>query len=147
MCSSDLRGKQWTVTGTADSSNPGVQELMNKLNRGIANDGSQARISDLNVFYDFNLKARNISTSIDYKVILEGKLTNYVITKDSQRTLIDLGWRGLSVDGEIVIDGVEINIPLNLIRSEEHTSELQSQAYLVCRLLLEKKKTTKITEK
>ena len=27
------------------------------------------------------------------------------------------------------------------IRSEEHTSELQSQAYLVCRLLLEKKKS------
>src|SRR5437762_6581587 len=28
-----------------------------------------------------------------------------------------------------------------LIRSEEHTSELQSPMYLVCRLLLEKKKT------
>src|SRR5687767_12062383 len=28
------------------------------------------------------------------------------------------------------------------LRSEEHTSELQSLAYLVCRLLLEKKKTT-----
>src|SRR2546425_2157522 len=28
-----------------------------------------------------------------------------------------------------------------LVRSEEHTSELQSLAYLVCRLLLEKKKT------
>src|SRR5687767_15407920 len=28
-------------------------------------------------------------------------------------------------------------------RSEEHTSELQSLAYLVCRLLLEKKKITK----
>src|SRR5687767_15495108 len=28
-----------------------------------------------------------------------------------------------------------------LNRSEEHTSELQSLAYLVCRLLLEKKKT------
>src|SRR5947209_19708678 len=27
-----------------------------------------------------------------------------------------------------------------LIRSEEHTSELQSRQYLVCRLLLEKKK-------
>ena len=26
-------------------------------------------------------------------------------------------------------------------RSEEHTSELQSLAYLVCRLLLDKKKT------
>src|SRR3712207_8001006 len=28
-------------------------------------------------------------------------------------------------------------------RSEEHTSELQSRQYLVCRLLLEKKKNTK----
>src|SRR5205823_7384386 len=30
--------------------------------------------------------------------------------------------------------------PLQAERSEEHTSELQSLAYLVCRLLLEKKK-------
>src|SRR3712207_7255929 len=30
-------------------------------------------------------------------------------------------------------------------RSEEHTSELQSRQYLVCRLLLEKKKTSKLT--
>src|SRR3712207_8180230 len=30
------------------------------------------------------------------------------------------------------------------IRSEEHTSELQSRQYLVCRLLLEKKKTKKV---
>src|SRR3712207_7585496 len=29
----------------------------------------------------------------------------------------------------------------NFSRSEEHTSELQSRQYLVCRLLLEKKKT------
>src|SRR2546427_8050975 len=31
-------------------------------------------------------------------------------------------------------------------RSEEHTSELQSQSNLVCRLLLEKKKKTKTNE-
>src|SRR2546425_3027343 len=31
-------------------------------------------------------------------------------------------------------------LPLVCLRSEEHTSELQSLAYLVCRLLLEKKK-------
>src|SRR3712207_7205330 len=32
---------------------------------------------------------------------------------------------------------------LPVARSEEHTSELQSRQYLVCRLLLEKKKKTK----
>src|SRR5688572_31980917 len=31
----------------------------------------------------------------------------------------------------------------NVFRSEEHTSELQSQSNLVCRLLLEKKKSKK----
>src|SRR3712207_8362292 len=31
-------------------------------------------------------------------------------------------------------------------RSEEHTSELQSRQYLVCRLLLEKKKIIKLTK-
>src|SRR3712207_6994932 len=32
-------------------------------------------------------------------------------------------------------------------RSEEHTSELQSRQYLVCRLLLEKKKTTRTSNR
>src|SRR3712207_7268727 len=32
--------------------------------------------------------------------------------------------------------------PIGHHRSEEHTSELQSRQYLVCRLLLEKKKNT-----
>src|SRR3712207_8444432 len=36
-------------------------------------------------------------------------------------------------------------VPHGQHRSEEHTSELQSRQYLVCRLLLEKKKTKLIT--
>src|SRR5258707_12011277 len=35
------------------------------------------------------------------------------------------------------------HLRLALCRSEEHTSELQSRQYLVCRLLLEKKKKRK----
>src|SRR5690625_3050635 len=31
-------------------------------------------------------------------------------------------------------------VPVTKVRSEEHTSELQSRGHLVCRLLLEKKK-------
>src|SRR5437762_14366418 len=38
----------------------------------------------------------------------------------------------------VVILGIDANSPAS--RSEEHTSELQSPMYLVCRLLLEKKK-------
>src|SRR5947209_14074702 len=37
----------------------------------------------------------------------------------------------------------ELESAVHHLRSEEHTSELQSRQYLVCRLLLEKKKTNK----
>src|SRR2546427_1876615 len=40
---------------------------------------------------------------------------------------------------KIVVDSVLGARPLPAFRSEEHTSELQSQSNLVCRLLLEKK--------
>src|SRR2546430_13073930 len=43
--------------------------------------------------------------------------------------------RGLGANGQRR-DG----LPIRMRRSEEHTSELQSQSNLVCRLLLEKKK-------
>src|SRR3989475_2549950 len=36
------------------------------------------------------------------------------------------------------------NLVCRIIRSEEHTSELQSQSNLVCRLLLEKKNTSEL---
>src|SRR2546425_7948982 len=52
---------------------------------------------------------------------------------------------GGSLGGPIIKDRTFLIIgppsdPPNWFRSEEHTSELQSLAYLVCRLLLEKKK-------
>src|SRR3712207_3095759 len=50
-----------------------------------------------------------------------------------------------SGENVVILEGVveEVTDPAlqERIRSEEHTSELQSRQYLVCRLLLEKKKT------
>src|SRR3712207_6963951 len=57
----------------------------------------------------------------------------------------------LAVVRELAVDGLDDGVRLaaygdgahevfRLQRSEEHTSELQSRQYIVCRLLLEKKK-------
>src|SRR5690554_7955083 len=54
-------------------------------------------------------------------------------------------WRDIKTHGDFAYvtteadDGLLI-IDLSPLRSEEHTSELQSRPHLVCRLLLEKKK-------
>src|SRR2546427_3081242 len=57
------------------------------------------------------------------KVLATVLFTDIVDSTRRQAELGDRGWKEL--------------------RSEEHTSELQSQSNLVCRLLLEKKKTKK----
>src|SRR2546430_5081505 len=49
----------------------------------------------------------------------------------------------MDVEASRAIRQAEVGASKTMIeRSEEHTSELQSQSNLVCRLLLEKKKTT-----
>src|SRR5687767_15680419 len=57
-------------------------------------------------------------------IVLRNKLLPFVMNRRSVRQ-----------EPEEVFDAGKLSL-----RSEEHTSELQSLAYLVCRLLLEKKK-------
>src|SRR2546427_933978 len=70
--------------------------------------------------------------TIRFKDLATGKVLPDVITGSSG----DLVW----ADDNRTVLYVE-NDPETLLRSEEHTSELQSQSNLVCRLLLEKKQT------
>src|SRR3712207_8698558 len=61
--------------------------------------------------------------------------------EDNKKIMFTKSTDGGNTFGETIILG---DVPRadssNLERSEEHTSELQSRQYLVCRLLLEKKK-------
>ena len=81
-------------------------------------------------------------TDIGTSIVNNGEFT----TKDtifdieiSAKNIEKVQADGLSIGGLLgqYLLGVHNN---NNYRSEEHTSELQSLAYLVCRLLLEKKK-------
>lgn len=116
-----LRGKSWEVTVNADSSNPGVQDLMNKLNQKIAIDGSNSHITDLDIQYSAKLNGNPLTTLIDFRIVLEPTLSNYNIRTYSANSpsLVDIAWRGLTVDTPIVIDGVEINYPGSVLQNKE----------------------------
>src|SRR2546428_9428578 len=68
----------------------------------------------------------------------------------SPETVTSLGAMRTMPSGAVSIGTVRVNGPVTLaisvgtVRSEEHTSELQSRSDLVCRLLLEKKKKKQI---
>src|SRR3712207_9576133 len=64
--------------------------------------------------------------------------------KDYDASIFYFAGHGFELEGENYLIPIDCQIPpINkheANRSEEHTSELQSRQYLVCRLLLEKKK-------
>src|SRR3712207_6986665 len=69
----------------------------------------------------------------------------YAILNSSQRQRLETDWQ---IDFAYSVPGhgrfrVNSYFQRGTLRSEEHTSELQSRQYLVCRLLLEKKKIEK----
>src|SRR2546425_9239438 len=76
-----------------------------------------------------------------------GSHARALILSDQARRYLSLQYRSYPTEfmgcmiGEIHGGAVVVRRIAPADRSEEHTSELQSLAYLVCRLLLEKKKT------
>src|SRR5688572_31048335 len=82
------------------------------------------------------------STLFPYTTLFRSKFTeavSFTVKCDTQEEL-DYYWDKLSEGGQTSRCGwLKDKFGLSW-RSEEHTSELQSQSNLVCRLLLEKKK-------
>src|SRR2546425_3722552 len=84
------------------------------------------------------------STLFPYTTLFRSNKHKFVSTKTSDLVVLAAGRLESGSDllkqlisGEVAKRVIHL---LEAVRSEEHTSELQSLAYLVCRLLLEKKK-------
>src|SRR3989475_4066971 len=108
----------------------------------------------------FGGRELNVSSDIDLVFLYPGAL-------DQQERYETAGRKLIRLLAELTEDGFAFRVDMRLrpfgdagplacsfdsletyliARSEEHTSELQSQSNLVCRLLLEKKKKTKSAE-
>ncbi|KAG2474142.1 MAG: hypothetical protein NPMRTHETA2_490020 [Nitrosopumilales archaeon] len=115
-----LRGTIESKRLTADSTNLAIVDLINRINQKLNSDGSGAIVSDLNVEYSAQLVGREINTSIDYKIILSGTITDHIIRERQGQApaIIDVGWRGITVEGPVVIDDTEINLPISFIKDK-----------------------------
>src|SRR3712207_8125417 len=88
------------------------------------------------------------STLFPYTTLFRS-VTSYTLLRLGEDDYRALPWSGLVLDEAQFVKNHQAKtyaaarrLPARFkLRSEEHTSELQSRQYLVCRLLLEKKKT------
>ena len=115
-----MNGLSKKISFSADSSNPGVQSLISKINSYILSQNSQAQITDLTVEYKSLMTGRSTSMSVDYTIVLHPTIQNFVIKQGSGNdpTLLDVDWRGFGVIGPVIINtpaygDVEINLPIS----------------------------------
>src|SRR2546425_3312937 len=90
-------------------------------------------LSPYHLFFFLMIRRPPRSTLFPYTTLFRSRVT------PPRRLVVDLAsphaaWRGPAATVSTI----------QTARSEEHTSELQSLAYLVCRLLLEKKKQRQV---
>src|SRR2546425_7120644 len=84
------------------------------------------------------------STLFPYTTLFRSLAGKFRLDGSYSNTILRRGQSALTVQLQLDLTGGDaITGLISDGRSEEHTSELQSLAYLVCRLLLEKKKKNK----
>src|SRR2546427_7775062 len=116
--------------------NEAPPELVSTLNQSIeaselATPAPEVAQPDLKARAEGDVKRDDI----DWEQYLDNYQTQHTAPSGGGYTSEDLP----SIESTLTIDGRSSDV-----RSEEHTSELQSQSNLVCRLLLEKKKKGKL---
>src|SRR5437763_13162247 len=98
-------------------------------------------MSTYSVSFFFMIRRPPSSPLFPYTTLFRSE---YLARFPAQREVVESAWqqwrRWLLPSGASTPGGTPATEPSAPGRSEEHTSELQSPMYLVCRLLLEKKK-------
>jgi hypothetical protein len=118
-----LRGQEMSVSFTADSSSPGAQQLIDKINENLLAQQSTSHVTDIKIEYHASMVGRGDNTSVDYRVIVIPTIDGFLIREYSEGSpaLFDIIWRGLKVDGPIPITTdeygvVDINQPLSFFK-------------------------------
>src|SRR3989441_1916317 len=75
--------------------------------------------------------------------VLTGLVQEFGTKRIIDTPISEPGYAGIGVGAAMTGMRPIVDVMFGDFRSEEHTSELQSLAYLVCRLLLEKKKKSR----
>src|SRR3989442_13048615 len=95
-----------------------------------------------NYLYATSQLAQTTLRSVLGETELDELLMNREKINDLLKTIVEQRTEDWGVEVSAV-EVKDVDLPPEMKRSEEHTSELQSRPHLVCRLLLEKKKSTR----
>ena len=114
-------GREWSMRGQAGPEDPAVQNLTQSINDRIHNIGSIASVDDIYLDYFILFTGHSSFTYMYLDVKLNGSLSDYVIARNQNKTIVDMLWYDISSDIPVIIDGVDVNNFLNVLKIKEPT--------------------------
>src|SRR3712207_7162721 len=109
-----------------------------KLMTGTQAVAQAVRLADVEVTSAYPIRPYDGVMQAVAKLIADGELECEYIVAEGEHSQFEICKHASSVGARVFVGSSGVG--WMYARSEEHTSELQSRQYLVCRLLLEKKK-------
>ena len=99
-----LQDKNQEITFTVGSGTPGVDDLIEQLNKNLESLPSNAIVTDVQIQYHAILQGNTNSAVVEYKIQLLPTITNHVVVSEFEKSTIDANWRGISLDGPVMIE-------------------------------------------
>jgi len=121
--SKQLAGKTENVRFILNSSDPAMARIVSLINSDIASQKkSPVRLSNATLVYTGQLRGDVDSASLSYKVNIKPNITNFVLDKNNQGTVVDLDWRGFVIDEPLYVNvpkygNMSINFPIGLLQA------------------------------
>ena len=120
--SKELAGKTENVRFTLNSSDPAMARIVSIINSDIASQKkSPVRFTNATLVYTGQVRGDADSATLSYKVDIKPTISNFVLDKSNQGTVVDLDWRGFVIDEPLVVNvpkygNMSINYPIGLLQ-------------------------------
>jgi hypothetical protein len=117
-----FNGKDERVEFSLNSSDPGMQQLINTINTDIRTQkGSPVRIENATLDYTGSIKGSSDKVQLAYKIVIEGILSGIVLDRAEQGNVLDLDWRSVVVDEPLAVNApqygnISVNYPQGLLQ-------------------------------
>jgi hypothetical protein len=98
-----LRGQKQTVSFAADSTTSGMNEFVAQLNENLQSTSSNAVISDAKINYQATLQGNQNNAVIEYKLQVVPTILNHVLSQETEKSIVDANWRGISISNPVMI--------------------------------------------
>ena len=118
-----LNGTSEHVTFTMKGTAGGMSRVVSAFNNAIATQKqSPVRIENGTLSYSADLIGQPDSAQLSYKVDFNPTMSNFVLQKGPQGTVVDLDWRSIAVNDPLILNApkygmMSVNYPIGLLQA------------------------------